>query len=198
MGYREEQYTHIYDELVDKLGEGTWNVHVGGVNHVVEVGTGSNPFLMIYLARESRLYSVKLKAGHISLNREPKEYAETILTLLDPKRVNPNSAAQVSGSLHILTKIENELQRTFSSNLFKTIFNVIVENKLWEIPIVFKKDLHGICLCKTDPQQESNEFLSIGRHETDKEILGRLLCGVYLSNEYDKQKSLKSIQEERT
>ena len=47
---REQQYTRIYDELVDKLGEGTWNVHVGGVNHVVEVGTGSNPFLMIYLS----------------------------------------------------------------------------------------------------------------------------------------------------
>jgi len=82
--------------------------------------------------------------------------------------------------------------------LFKTIFNVIiVDNELWKIPLVLKKDVNGVCLCKTDPQQ-SNDFLSIGRHETDKEILGRLLCGVYLSNEYAKQKSWKNLQEERT
>lgn len=137
---REQQYTRIYDELVDKLGEGTWNVHVGGVNHVVEVGAGSNPFFMIYLARESRRWYVNLKAGHVSLNREPKEYAETILAHLGPKVTNRISPGATSGSLYLLTKIENELQRTFSPNLFKTIFNVIiVDNELWKIPLVLKK-----------------------------------------------------------
>lgn len=200
MANREQQYTHIYDELIDKLGEGTWRVYVGGVSHFARIGTGATPLIHVYLNEKDNRRSVQLKAKSFSLSRDSTEYARTILECLDPNNTEILNVGTIAhaASIQTIVKLEGTIRRTFPPNLFKTIFKAIVGNGLESKGFIFslKEDSSCVTLCNKTGSM-TKPFLAIGRQETDKEILGRLLCGVYLSNEYAKQKSWKNLQEER-
>ena len=181
---------YIYDKFVT----GTWKVKVGGVDHFVQIDPGPVKFIKVYLDSESKrqLYYIKLSSSSQAFARTPKDYAKTILFHLDPQ--NNKTAlvpGQVSGVLHTLAYMENYMERPFSPKLFSTLFKVILEKNLANSNVVFKKDLDGLYIYDHVDTGKDHSIvkkkLYIGKYETDKNILGRLLCGVYLSEGKDNQ-----------
>ena len=189
MGYREEQYTHIYDELVDKLGEGTWAVIVGGVRHFARIWSGGTPNIQVYINEKNDSHcSVMLKSKGISLSRDSTEYAKTILECLNTQKTVFPNARQIhhAASLQIMVKLEDKLGRALSPNLFKTIFKSIMQKGLEakEFHFSFKEDSSGITLLNQEGNKTS-PFFVVEKQETDQEIMGRFLCGLYL---FEKQR----------
>lgn len=116
------------------------------------------------------------------MKRSESDFAETILQNFFDSRL--------SSPVPLLTAIislESFLKRPLPNNLVNTILTEILKNK--HVEEKFR--------IKTAPSQNwkklmvSNTvlkpFLSVSKNETDKEILGRLLCGVPLYLEKDKQ-----------
>lgn len=197
MANREQQYTHIYDELIDKLGEGTWRVYVGGVSHFARIGTGATPLIHVYLNEKDNRRSVQLKAKSFSLSRDSTEYARTILECLDPNNTGILNAGTIAhaASIQTIVELEDTIGRTFPPNLFKTIFKAIVGNGLESQGFIFslKEDSSCVTLCNKTGSM-TKQFLAIGRRETDKEILGRLLCGLYLFENKNRQEEILSAE----
>lgn len=164
------------------FGEGTWRVSVCEIKHFVEVGYGINPWLRIYLDESTVCPYVRLKKGSISLSRNSHDYAKTILECLDPNVSGIERVWDSSASLQTLTSLEDHMNRTFSPILFKTIFKTLTENGLEKQRFKLSHNMFGIVLYNNKTEEP---YLSIRKHETDKEILGRLLCGKYLFHSKD-------------
>lgn len=175
---------YIYDDIIENFGKGVLTVHVGGVKHVVKLNLSNSRLIEICLDEKefSRPFNVRrslqIAARSVSLSREEKDYAKTILPYLDTNSTGHMTPAYLHYSLNTLIDMEYFLDRTFSSNVFKTLFKTITENDWKDPQYRLERNFHDVVLSKHRGNAQIWEpFLSIGKKETDKEILGRFLCG---------------------
>ena len=174
-----EKYPCIYDELIDKLGEGSWRVLVGGVSHYVSVENliAGTINLRVSLSGEGDKRFVDILSGSQTLSRSPREYAETVLKSLCPIVQGPSPGKQ-SEALGALVKIERLLGRPLAPKVFLELFK-IVSNTHNGLKTYDNLSTVGVFEIVHDNVQI---VFTIGREEKDSEILGRILCGVRFFN----------------
>lgn len=161
------KYGHFWERHSNK-------VKIAGITHFVEETEIS---YRIYKNKyDPDLASIFIKKDAHTLRRSEADFAETVLRSFFEARIS-----EPVQSITAIISLENFLERPFQNNLFKTILAEILKNKLG----------NGRQQIKTEASQDWTKimvsnigfkpFLSVAKNETDKEILGRLLCGVYLS-----------------
>lgn len=183
---KSKKTVHIYDDIINNIGENALLVSVGGVEHFVEK---TSPYrddnkLLIYLNKEHPGRSVSLESESISLSRSPEEYARTILEGLDPYTVGGIDPVSHSVAINFLTRRETSLQRIFSPKLFKTLLKILTDKEFSKnAGFMHTTTMNGFTVFKTGQNRTEIPYLSIRNNETDQEIIGRLLCGVFLFKE---------------
>nr|EES51399.1 MAG: hypothetical protein UBAL3_96780007 [Leptospirillum ferrodiazotrophum] len=188
---------HVYGDLFLSLRSGKYRIAMEGVLQRVHV----SPKSIRVTLPSSPGCEIQFKRNSVSLYRDPKEYAATILETLDPgfgRFMSPGDRAAV---LQNMVEVEESLNRCLPPHLFKTLFKTIGTLSKHKSHFVIRQKNSCVLWSAIDFSKKGSkyeDFLSINLQETDKEILGRLLCRVYLSDEYTKQKAWKNLQEERT
>lgn len=193
---------HVYAFQVFSLGKGKYLVAMEGVTHNVHIS-----------ARKVRISlpsspgtEIRFQRKSASFYRSPKDYAATILETLklDLKSTPSLVPGDYCSALQNLIEIEETIDRPFSTKLFQTLFKTILELSKNKSYFLVKQKEPLVVLSAIDYLKGMNgnnkleDFLSINANETDKEILGRLLCGVYLfENKTERPESFKSFINER-
>lgn len=156
-------------------------ITIGGITHFLEDSGDSFRISLIlseYAEAEDYLWSsVHIKKNSVSLRRSETDFSETILKGLD---LTHDSFVRPVDSVQPLIELEEFLNRPLPSRVFNLIFRNIVDFQVspartWG-DSKFSKDkkLFEISISGKKP------FLSISKEETDKQILGRILCGKLL------------------
>ena len=167
------KYGHSWEQHDNK-------VKIAGITHFVEETDYS---YRIYKNKDdSDWASLFIKKDAHILRRSEADFAETVLRSFFEARI-PEPVQSITA----IISLENFLERPFSNNLFKVILAEIEKNKPGsgrrQIKTEASKDWNKLLVSNIG----FKPFLSVSKNETDKEILGRFLCGVPLYLEKDKQ-----------